>query len=241
MRKLSFYLILICLINGCKKTHLLPEERITASDLLSDKKYEKLVVEIVHEKGYPLTAQTISNLQNFLSARLNKPGGITFTEKEISWQGREYVSLTQIRDLEKRFRSNYSGGKTLAVFVFVSGSHFEDSDGAKVLGIAYNSTSMALFQRTINDYSGGLAQPPRAILETTVSEHEFGHLMGLVDSGTDMVEHHKDAAHGSHCNRNQCLMYYAAETTDIVGNLLGGEVPALENYCIRDLQFNGGK
>lgn len=242
MRKVLPFLLLLCLINSCRKKPLLPESRITPNDLLSDRKYEKLVVELVHEKGYTLNAQTISNLQNFLSARLNKKGGISFTDKEIAWQGRDVISLTDIRNVEKKFRSAYSAGKTLSVFVFVSGSAFNESSGdAQVLGIAYGSTSIALFEKTIGQHSGGLAQPPRSILESTVSEHEFGHLMGLVDNGTKMVDYHRDVANGNHCDKKECLMYYAAETSDIVGNLLGGEVPALDNNCIRDLQFNGGK
>jgi hypothetical protein len=242
MKQVLPFLILLCLFNSCRKRPLLPENRITPNDLLSDRKYEKLVVEVVHEKGYPLTAQTISNLQNFLSSRLNKKKGISFSDKEIDWQGKNVITLSEIKEIEKKFRSGYSAGKTLTVFVFVSGSDFAENSGdAQVLGVAYGSTSVALFEKTIGQHSGGLAQPPKTILESTVSEHEFGHLMGLVDNGTKMVDYHRDAANGSHCDKKNCLMYYAAETSDIVGNLLGGEVPALENYCIRDLQFNGGK
>src|SRR5687768_13048328 len=122
MRKIFPFLILLCLFNSCRKKPLLPESRITPNDLLSDKKYEKLVVEVVHEKGFTLDAATITNLQNFLSARLNKKKGITFTDKEIPWQGRERISISELQDVEKKFRPSYSAGKTLSIFVFVSGS-----------------------------------------------------------------------------------------------------------------------
>ena len=230
------------MFNSCRKKPLLPESRITPEDILSDKKYEKLVVEVVHEQGYSLDPATITHLRNFLSARLNRPKGITFTDKEIAYQGKDHISISELEAIEKKYRPSYSARKTLSVFVFVSGSaSSKDEDDAQVLGVAYGSTSIALFHKTIREHSGGLVQPSRVILESTVAEHEFGHLMGLVDNGTPMKEYHKDAAHSAHCDQKNCLMNYAAETTDITGNLLGGEVPALENYCIRDLQFNGGK
>jgi hypothetical protein len=235
-------LAMFVIVSGCKKDPLKTEEKVGPKDVLSDTKYDKIIVSVVYEKGYALNSQTIRNLQNFLSARLNKPGGIFFNEKEIPEQGRSIVSLTDLQILEKQFRTEFSKGKTIAVFVYVGGSDYaENSGNSKVLGVAYGNTSIALFGKTINSYSGGLTQPPRAMLESTVFEHEFGHLMGLVDNGTNMVEYHRDIYNGNHCDKKNCLMYYSAETSDIVSNLLGGEIPALENYCIRDLQFNGGK
>jgi hypothetical protein len=36
-------------------------------------------------------------------------------------------------------------------------------------------------------------------------------------------------------------MYYAAETTDILGFLVTGNIPAPDNNCLADLKANGGK
>jgi hypothetical protein len=36
-------------------------------------------------------------------------------------------------------------------------------------------------------------------------------------------------------------MYYAAETTDILGFLISGPVPDLDANCLADLKANGGK
>lgn len=243
INKIMFLLLTIVLVvSSCKKGSLKTEVRVGPKDILSDEKYEKMIVNVVYEKGYALNAQTIRNLQNFLSTRLNKPGGIFFTEKEIPDQGRSIVSVTDLNILEKQFRTEFSKGKTVAVFVYVAAGEYAGNQGnSKILGVAYGNTSIGLFGKTINSYSGGLTQPPRSMLETTVFEHEFGHLMGLVDNGTNMVEYHRDVYNGHHCDKKNCLMYYTAETSDIVSNLLGGEIPTLENYCVRDLQFNGGK
>ena len=78
---------------------------------------------------------------------------------------------------------------------------------------------MCLFGKTINDNSGSIGQTSRTKLQTTVFEHELGHLLGLVDLGSPMQTNHKDAANGNHCNNTNCLMYYKSETTDILGFL----------------------
>jgi len=56
-----------------------------------------------------------------------------------------------------------------------------------------------------------------------------------------MQTNHKDAAHGNHCNNNNCLMYYTSNTRDILGILLVGNIPSLDVNCRSDLQANGGK
>ena len=80
-----------------------------------------------------------------------------------------------------------------------------------------------------------------ATLEASVLEHEIAHLLGLVDIGTKMVANHKDASHGNHCSNQNCLMYYASETTDILTALVGGSIPSLDADCLNDLKGNGGK
>jgi len=243
MKKIIVLISAILLsVSSCKKDSLLTEEKVTPENFLSSEKYDRLVIDIVYEKGYALSTETKNHLQNFLSARLNKPKGIIFNEKEISNQGKALMNMSDIFNIERQFRTNFSKGNTLSVFVFSGGGDYAGNAGnAKVLGMAYGSTSIVLFEKTIQSYSGGLLQPPRTILESTVSEHEFGHLLGLVDNGSNMVTYHRDPANGHHCDKKDCLMYYTAETSDIVSNLLGGEVPALENFCVKDLQNNGGK
>ena len=100
---------------------------------------------------------------------------------------------------------------------------------------------MVLFGKKIHDNSGGLGQASRTKLEATVLEHEFGHILGLVDIGTPMQTNHKDAAHGNHCNNTNCLMYYTSETTDILGFLITGNIPSFDANCIADMHANGGK
>jgi predicted Zn-dependent protease len=115
------------------------------------------------------------------------------------------------------------------------------ADNNQVLGIAYRNTSMAIFGGTIADNSGGVSQPTRSKLESTVMNHEFGHLLGLVNLGSNMVDNHQDSSNGKHCDNSDCLMYYASETTEIASFLIGNDIPALDQNCKNDLIANGGK
>ena len=126
----------------------------------------------------------------------------------------------------------------MAAYVIVTDGNYSDPN---VLGVAYRNTSLCLFGKKIFDNSGGVGQANRTKLLSTVAEHEFGHLLGLVDLGTAMQTDHKDLSHGNHCNVESCLMYYASETTDLLGFLITGNIPTLDSQCIDDLKANGGK
>lgn len=242
MKKLIFILAvsLVALV-ACKKEKW-TERRIDSVDFLSADKYKKLTIQVVFERGYALDNQTNTHLLTLLNSRLNKPGGIQITAKEVDPSGKAYITSADLIQIERKHRTEFSRGSTLTAFVFVSGSQFAENYGdTKYLGLKYGETGVALFGKTINDYSGGLNQPSTATLQTTVIEHEFGHLLGLVNSGTKMRESHEDGSHPHHCNNENCLMYYATETSNIIKNLIGDKVPELDNKCVMDLQYNGGK
>ncbi len=210
----------------------------SANDLLSNTKYTSVKIEIQYMTGFAPDAGAVNLLKDFLSARLNKSGGITIVQKEIPASTNAALSVQQVADLEKNNRTVFTSGKELGVyFLFTNGEY---TDG-KVLGVAYNNTSMCLFGKTINDNSGNVGQTSRTKLTATVLEHEFGHIMGLVDVGTAMQTNHKDSPNGAHCNNKNCLMYFSVETTDVLGFLLTGNIPTLDANCLSDLKSNGGK
>jgi hypothetical protein len=94
---------------------------------------------------------------------------------------------------------------------------------------------------TVQQHSGGLNQPERSRLKTAIINHEFGHILGLVNAGTPMQEHHQDTPNGRHCTDRSCLMNWVVETGNVVQNLFGGAMPELDQKCINDLRANGGK
>lgn len=222
---------------GCRKDNINGGPfAIEPKDYLSSKKYEKMQVEICYVDGHAPLQASIDHLKAFLEARCNKPGGITFKYTSIASPGQSSYDQNDIEDIERKHRSDHSKQDQLVVFVFFADGPYSS---ANILGVQYGTTSCAVFQKVVEDNSGGLGQPSQYVLEATVLEHEFGHLLGLVDAGTDMVSAH--ASDGHHCNNQNCLMYYAVETLDFIGNLVGGEIPELDANCIADLQANGGK
>lgn len=214
----------------------------SARDLLSAENYSKIIVEVQYAQGFAPTQTAIDNLKTFMEKYINKPGGVIIKQSSIPAPGKSSYNVYDLVDVESRYRSEYTRPDTMAVYFFFADSGYsEDTDNSKVLGVAYRNTSMAIFERTVHQYSDGWNQPERSKLETAIINHEFGHILGLVNAGTPMQENHQDAPHGRHCTSTSCLMYWAVETGDVVQNLVGGSVPDLDAKCINDLKANGGK
>lgn len=223
--------------SGCKKDNINNGPfAVEPKDFLSSKKYTSLVVEVCYVDGYAPNQASLDNLKTMLSARLNKPSGIVFEYTSISSPGQGSYDIADLEKVEKDHRSEFTRRSKLAAWVFFTDAPYATSN---TLGLAYSNTSFAVFEKTVKDNSGGIGQPSQTVLETTVAEHEFGHLLGLVDAGTPMTTAHE--ANDHHCNNSSCLMYYAVETLDFIGNLAGGEIPPFDQNCIADLQANGGK
>ena len=216
--------------------------KIVANDFLSESRYKQLVVEIAYVEGYKPQTASLNHLKSFLESRLNKSGGISINSVPVASPGKATYSLTDIRNIEETHRTKFPSGETLAAWLFFyDGDYAANQGDSKVLGVAYGATSMAVFGKTVAEFSGGLGQPSTYVLETTVMEHEFCHIFGLVNNGTNMVSGHQDATHGKHCSDKNCLMYYAAETSDFLSNFLGSNIPSLDEQCLHDLKNNGGK
>lgn len=210
----------------------------SANDFLSSNKFTSLTIQLQYMPGFAPDATALNNLTNFLNSLLNKPEGISIIQTPIAASGKASLSIDDIVKIENTNRTAFNNGKNIAVYVLYADAPYTQNN---VLGIAYKNTSLVIFAATINANSGGLNQTSRTKLETVVTEHEFGHLLGLTDLGTKMVTPHKDAANGSHCNNTNCLMYYASQTTMIGGLILTGPIPTLDANCRADLQANGGK
>jgi len=210
----------------------------SASQLLNAGTYKSLKVEVQYMSGYAPDAAALNHLQNVLNTYLNKPSGITIVTKEIPASSSTTLSIDPVMEIEEKNRTVFTTGDQLGVYFLYTNGNYTDNN---VLGVAYRNTSMVLFGKKIHDNSGAIGQASRTKLEATVLEHEFGHILGLVDLGSAMQTPHKDAAQGNHCSNTSCLMYYASETTDILGFLITGNIPSLDANCAADLHANGGK
>lgn len=215
----------------------------SANDMLADANFQNMVFELFYVEGMEPTSVTIQNFEDFLSERLNKSGEITITLTQIESRNQSTYTLTDIRNIEDTIRTEYNDGDTVAVFgLFIDGEYSENTDNGTVLGVAYRNTSFVVFEESIQSFSGQPFAPSTTVLESTVLNHEFGHLLGLVNAGTPLQSDHQDVENGRHCTVDDCLMFWTAETGEGLINMIsGGSIPSLDSQCIADLQANGGK
>jgi len=243
-RRLFVSLLIVALAIACDKEDdpASQDDSVSPVDFLAGTDYTSLRVEIAYVEGFQPTDATVQNLLNFLSARLNKPAGIDLVQHRVASSGATSITADLLRQIESEQRINHTNGSNItAYFYFADADYAGNSGSSKTLGVAYGHSSMAVFEKSVREFAGGVGEPSVTTLESTVILHEFAHVLGLVNTGTPLVAQHHDAAHGGHCTNEDCLMYYLAETSGIAGNLFGGAVPGLDANCLADLKANGGK
>ncbi|MBO6881391.1 membrane metalloprotease [Winogradskyella sp.] len=215
----------------------------SANDLLSGNTYSKMIVELVYVEEFEPNETTVSNFVNFLQNRVHKPNGITVEKRSIPSPGETIYSIQDIANIEIAERQNYNTEDTIAVWaLFIDGESENNTNNNVTLGSAYWNTSFVIFEETVQNFSNSTFEPNRTLLETTVIHHEFGHIFGLTNLGSDMVEDHEDDAHPKHCDVEDCLMFWATESSAGLDDMLNmTSAPELDSQCIADLQANGGK
>ncbi|MEI9920310.1 MAG: membrane metalloprotease [Bacteroidota bacterium] len=211
-------------------------------DFLTQNTYTTLNIEVAYVAGYQPNATSLNNLVTFLNARLNKSVGITVTQHAIPKTDKTRIDVDEIRAIEKAQRITTTSGKTITAWImFLDTEYTESTDTQKVLGLSYNASSIVIFEKSVYNYVKP-DMPSVVTLESVVIEHEFCHLLGLVDNGTPMVTSHKDTDHGAHCSNTECLMYWKTESNINLTNVLGGDTyPTLDANCLADLKAAGGK
>ncbi|MEQ9261563.1 MAG: membrane metalloprotease [Owenweeksia sp.] len=214
----------------------------SAHDILSADRFGKITIEVQYPAGFTPASGVIAGMEAFLNTHCNKPGGIEVVPVEINTPDGDSYDFTDIRNIENANRQIYNKENELALYVLFSDKEFSGNEGNQfTLGAAYQNTSTVIFLKTIRDNSGGLG-PSEALLTSTVLHHELGHLMGLVNLGTPQQEDHEDKEHEKHCNVESCLMFWAVESQQIIGNMENlTSPPDFDAQCKADLKGNGGK
>ena len=256
IRYFFFVTLFLLLLLGCKKddsqdvvTDPTAENKkalgTSAEDILSDDLYNSLTIEFIFTPSSKPTEESINAFRNFLNARVKKPGGIFFIETSISNQAGAPFTLDEIKDFEEEFRTQYTEGNEIAVSIFfANGSSSNDTETSVTLGTAYRNTSIVVYETTLKNVTNSdpVILP---LLEQTVMQHEFGHILGLVNiQNDDIHNNHEDPSASKHCIVEECLMYFEASNflvSDITRFIGNGSVPQLDPLCIGDLQAKGGK
>ncbi len=207
----------------------------SAHDLLSAAPYSSLLIEIRYMPGFQPDDTSIATLQNFLNQYLNKPDGIKVVETPIPASGKTTLSLKDAVSIEKKYRTAFTNNSQIAVHILVTDGSY---DSTNIFATSYWNTSICVFGKIVAENSGSPGLITRSQLFAVLFEHEFGHLLGLVNQGSPMQTNHQDVANGAHCINKNCLMYYDIETSFISST---STLPSLDANCIADLRANGGK
>lgn len=211
-----------------------------AHNFLSSATYDSLLIEVDYVDGHAPSTSALDTMVERFESILDKPGGITVqVDDVIPDQGAPAWTTSGTRSLETRYRDNYRNpdtGVAVLHMLYVDGHSASDTENGRVLGFAYQGSSIVMFEESMEASSGGLLAGE---IEPTVLIHEVGHQLGLTNIGTPMVAPHEDHDHNGHCDNDQCIMYWAAETSNIVDFLLSTE-PDFDDPCLNDLSANGG-
>jgi hypothetical protein len=235
-----FLVISLLLLNSCRKEDLPGANDFkplgsSAHQFLSSTPYSVLKIELHYMPGYEPDGLSLSNLVSFLKSHLNKPLGIQLVSHPVGGSGKASLTLKDIISIEKAHRDFFTEDNKLTVHILITDGDFSNPN---TFATSYWNTSFCVFGKTVSNYSGSFGQISRSNLLSTVLQHEFCHLLGLVGQGSEMQVNHRDAAKGAHCNNSTCLMYFGVVST-VPGNV--DLIPVLDANCIKDLSTNGGK
>lgn len=239
----------------------------SANDILSNTNFDNIHLEIAHVAGFRPTNATMEQFTNFIRQHTFKEN-ITVSFLSLDSPEEENLTLQQIADLESENRTAYNDDRTLAIYIYFADAPSEgdeESEGLVTLGAVYRNTSMIIFGRTIRQLAARSFVISVTDIESATLNHEFGHLFGLVDLGSDPVNEHEDTEAPNHCNVEGCLMRAelqfdrSGKSTAASGlhsacnvsgktilNLLASQTAksntvALDPECLLDLRANGGR
>ena len=188
----------------------------SAKDILSNDTYDKLLIEIAYVTGFKPTEAAMADFTEYLQEHTFKED-IEIVYNELSSPSEDELTLQEIADLETSNRTAFNTGSTLAIYIYFADAPAEGDDlegGLVTLGAVYRNTSMVIHEATVRDLASLSSSISEADVETTTLNHEFGHLFGLVNLGTDMVNDHESESENedgqlvpdNHCNQAVCLM-----------------------------------
>ena len=182
-------------ISNCKDTYSPQNNKIwlqkqtteTPQDYLKPS-YANLLVEIDYDTTTPPDTETLNAYKEEILKRI-QPKNITFRTDKIMPFGPETLTVNDLEQQEKITRDEYTGAGTITLHVY----WLTKNIGTTYAGFQYTPSSIALFNMPQeNDYT------------LSILLHETGHIMGLVNKGTQQQTEH--SADMIHCATPNCVM-----------------------------------
>lgn len=152
-------------------------------------------------------------LQPAISVPLTLPG-----MTGISDQGKTSWTAQQVLNLAISTWNLPETAETAEVFILFLNGDYQDNQGninKNVIGISLEGTSVvAVFKDVIT--TSGFSQFTQVFIEQATMIHEVGHAFGLVNNGLPMATNHEDTAHPHHCTNEDCIMFWANDSTNLI-------------------------
>jgi hypothetical protein len=210
------------------------------ADYIRNTGFHTLKIELDTELGLSPRNGTTDELIEALSGVVDKPGGIVIVPDETDippnedgiWTAAELDALAR-----ERVGIEESDGEISLHTMWLGGEY----ENPNVVGVAWDNRHLAMFGDRIDRACSGLliGALTCSLAEATIWTHEVGHVIGLVDRGTPMVNDHKDPEHPAHDVSRESVMYWAYDGTDfteLLGALTGDSVIPWGEECERDLE-----
>lgn len=186
-----------------------------APALLRADRSSRLVLE-VHADAEPADA-TLRHVRDVLADVSAKP--VAVVQAGAPGAGTRAWTAVELRDTaDAGARSPQGGGVAVVRLLFVHGTFEGDDD---VLGVAVRGDVAAVFVDRVAAAGGLLGGGTRAV-EASVTTHELGHLLGLVD--LYLATGRADPEHPGHSSNRRSVMHWAVESS-LLGELLGADPP----------------
>ncbi len=215
----------------------------SANDILSNNNFSSITVEIAFVQGFRPTQEAIDGFEDFLQLHSFKENiNLVFTELPSPQEAD--LTLQEISDLEIENRTVYNDGDNLGVYIYFADAPSENDDldeGLVTLGAVYRNTSMVIYESTIIALASNSNVVTATDIEGATLNHEFGHLMGLVNLGTVAINDHEDTTTddngnvvgNNHCNVPGCLMLaqLSFNLPSIRQNISFGKEQGLKSEC----------
>ena len=191
-----------------------------------------IVVEVSAEAGAEPSSGTVEHIAATLGSVSGK-GVRTSNGGAIS--GRDAWTAVDLREAADTAAQTPQGEEAVLRILFVRGRY---ADADNVLGVAVRADVAAIFSDSVQESASPLVGP--AAIETAVTTHEIGHLLGLVDLHLETGR--GDPEHPGHSTNRDSVMYWAVESTLVTDLLAGGPPRDFDDADRTDLTAirNGG-
>jgi hypothetical protein len=201
-----------------------------ARHLLRPQGAQRIVVEVLAQPGMAPGQATLDHVAKVLRDASGKPVSVPAVVALPAGDGT--TNDVEIRELSDRHgRTAQTAEQAVLRLLFLTGAYEgEDDDDSRALGVAVRGDTAAVFEEQVRR----TATPPFvtvAQLETSVTTHEVGHLLGLVDLVIDTDR--DDPKNPGHSPSKESVMFWAVESNR-VSQVLDGPPPRDFDAADRD-------